>query len=285
MTRLAVFHSTVRAEEKLLLEAARARGVEVRLVDIRETILDPAAFTVDFDVALERSVSTVKGGYAVAFLEALGVPVVNPLRVARACEDKFQTSLILERAGIPAPRFALAFGPVEALRVVESFGGFPVVVKPPLGSWGRLLAKINDVDALEAVLEHKDVLGTPPQKAYYIQEFVRKPGRDIRAFLIGGETIAAIYRESAHWITNTARGGRAAACPVTEELAGLCRRVSVAVGGGCLAVDLFETGPGLQVNEVNHTMEFRNSEGPTGVDIAGAVADYCLRVAREGFRP
>ena len=284
MTRLAVLHSTVRAEEKLLLEAARARGLDVRLVDIRETVLDPAAFIVDFDVALERSVSTVKGGYAVAFLEALGVPVVNPLRVARACEDKFQTSLLLERAGIPTPRFALAFGPAEALRAVESFGGFPVVVKPPLGSWGRLLAKINDVDALEAVLEHKDVLGTPPQKAFYIQEYVRKPGRDIRAFLIGGETIAAIYRESPHWITNTARGGRASICPVTAELAALGRRDSDAVGGGCLAVDLFETGHGLQVNEVNHTMEFRNSEGPTGVDIAGAVIDHCLRAAKDGPR-
>jgi [lysine-biosynthesis-protein LysW]--L-2-aminoadipate ligase len=284
MVPLAIVHSTVRAEEKLLLEAARKRGAEVRLVDIREAVLDPAAFGVDFEVALERSVSTVKGGYAAAFLEAMGVPVVNPLRVARACEDKFQTSLLLAAAGVPTPRFALVFGPSEALRVVESFGGFPVVIKPALGSWGRLLAKVNDADALEAVLEHKDVLGTPPQKAYYIQEYVPKPGRDIRAFLVDGETIAAIYRESSHWITNTARGGRASACPVTDELAGLCRRASEAVGGGCLAVDLFETSRGLQVNELNHTMEFRNSEAPTGVDIAGAVIEYCLRVAKDGLR-
>jgi [lysine-biosynthesis-protein LysW]--L-2-aminoadipate ligase len=283
MTRLAIFHSTIRAEEKLILEAARSRGVAVSLVDIRESVLDPAAFRVDFDVALERSVSTVKGDYAVAFLESLGVPVVNPLRVARACEDKFHTSLLLGRAGIATPRFALAFDAERALEVVESFGGFPVVLKPPLGSWGRMLAKVNDRDALEALLEHKDVLGTPPQKAFYLQEFIRKPGgRDIRAFCVAGETIAAISRTSPHWITNTARGGTAAAYAVTPELSAVCRKASDAVGGGLLAVDLFESDRGLLVNEVNHTMEFRNSEGPTGVSISGAIVEHCLRAAEDG---
>jgi len=285
MTRLALFHSTIRTEEKLLLDAARARGIAVSVVDIRECILDPAAFRVDFDVALERSVSTVKGDYAVAFLESLGVPVVNPLRVARACEDKFQTSLLLGRAGVAVPRFAMVFDAARALQVVESFGGFPVVLKPPLGSWGRMLAKVNDRDALEAILEHKDVLGTPPQKAYYLQEFIRKPGgRDVRAFCVDGETIAAISRTSEHWITNTARGGTAAAYAVTPELAAVCRKASDAVGGGLLAVDLFESERGLLVNEVNHTMEFRNSEGPTGVSISGAIIDHCLRVAQDGAK-
>jgi [lysine-biosynthesis-protein LysW]--L-2-aminoadipate ligase len=282
MGTLAILHSTVRAEEKRLLEAARARGLDVRLVDIRAEIFDPEAGRPDFDVALERSVSTVKGDYAIAFLEAQGVPVVNSLRVARACEDKFITSLLLHRAGIPTPRFALAFGPAQAAEAVAALGGYPVVLKPPLGSWGRLLAKVNDGDALESLLEHKDVLGTPPQKAFYLQAFVRKPGRDIRAFVVGGETIAAIYRESAHWITNTARGGAARACPLTDELRSLCRRASEAVGGGLLAVDVFETDRGLEVNEINHTMEFRNSEAPTGVDIAGAVIDYAVGLGAGG---
>jgi [lysine-biosynthesis-protein LysW]---L-2-aminoadipate ligase len=279
---LAILHSTVRAEEKLLLDAARKRNVRVKLVDIRQEIFDPIAYKVDFDLALERSVSTVKGDYAAAFLETLGVPVVNPLAVARNCEDKFRTSLILTRAGIPCPRFALVFTPEQALQTVEAFGGFPVVLKPPLGSWGRLLAKVNDTDALEALLEHKDVLGTPPQKAFYIQEFVKKPGRDIRAFVVGDEVICAIYRESPHWITNTARGGTARICPVTDDLRGIGRRVSEAVGGGLLAVDIFEAGGGLLVNEVNHTMEFRNSEEPTGVSISGAIVDYCLAAMTKG---
>lgn len=279
---LAILHSTVRVEEKRLLEAARARGVDVRLIDIRTEIFDPRRGRPDFDAALERSVSTVKGDYAIAFLESYGVPVVNSLRVARVCQDKFLTSLQLHGAGVPTPSFALVFSPAQALEAVEGLGGFPVVLKPPLGSWGRLLAKVNDADALEALLEHKDVLGTPPQKAYYLQAFVRKPGRDIRAFVAGGETIAAIYRESPHWITNTARGGAARSCPLTDDLRSLCRRAADAVGGGLLAIDVFETDHGLEVNEINHTMEFRNSEGPTGIDIAGAIIDYAVGVMKDG---
>jgi len=276
MSTIAILHSTIRQEEKLLAEAAGARNLRMKWVDIRSEIFDPGTYRPDFDIALERSVSTIKGNYAAAFLEALGVPVVNPALVARRCEDKFLTSLLLSRAGIPTPRFALVFGLEPALRAVDACGGFPVVLKPPLGSWGRLLAKVNDQEALEALLEHKEVLGTPPQKAFYLQEFVRKPGRDIRAFVVGEDVICAIYREAGHWITNTARGAVARNCPVTDELRDICRRVSTVIGAGLLAVDLFETPDGLQVNEVNHTMEFRNSEEPTGISISGAVIDYCL---------
>jgi [lysine-biosynthesis-protein LysW]--L-2-aminoadipate ligase len=281
MNAIAIFHSTIRQEEKLLAEAAGARNVRIKWVDIRNEVFDPKTYRPEFDIALERSVSTIKGDYAAAFLEALGVPVVNPALIARRCEDKFLTSLLLTQAGIPTPRFALVFGLEQALQAVEACGGFPVVLKPPLGSWGRLLAKVNDREALEALLEHKEVLGTPPQKAFYIQEYVRKPGRDIRAFVVGKDAICAIYRESGHWITNTARGAKALNCPVTEELWDICRRVSGVIGGGLLAVDVFESPDALQVNEVNHTMEFRNSEEPTGVSISGAVIDYCLNQLKE----
>lgn len=282
MIRLAILHATVRKEEKLIRQAALDRKVEVRMMDIRQEVFNPDTFRVDFDIALERSVSTVKGNYAVAFLEAMAVPVINPLSVARICEDKFLSSLLLARENIPTLKFALAFTQEQAKQAVEEVGGFPVVVKPPRGSWGRLLAKVNDMDALEAVLEHKEVLGTPPQKAFYIQEYVKKPGRDIRAFVVGREVICAIYRESAHWLTNTSRGGRAFNCPVNEELQSICGRTAAALGDGLLAVDLLETDEGLKINEINHTMEFRNSEKPTGVNIALAIVDYCLQRVEEG---
>ena len=139
---------------------------------------------------------------------------------------------------------------------------------------------MNDRDAAESILEHKDVLGTYMHSIYYLQEYVRKPGRDIRAFVIGDETIAAIYRASEHWITNTARGGVATNCPVTPELNDLCVRAARAVGGGVVAVDVLESSAGLLVNEVNYTMEFRNSIETTGVDIPARVVDHVLAVAR-----
>jgi [lysine-biosynthesis-protein LysW]---L-2-aminoadipate ligase len=159
--------------------------------------------------------------------------------------------------------------------------GYPVVIKPVVGSWGRLLAKINDRDAAEAVLEHKAMLGSVQHSVYYIQEYIRKPGRDIRAFVAGDRTVTAIYRHSEHWITNTARGGEGEMCPITPELDELCVRAAQAVGGGVLAVDVLEhPDRGYLINEINHTMEFHSLMPTTGVDIPGMIVDYTAEVAR-----
>jgi [lysine-biosynthesis-protein LysW]--L-2-aminoadipate ligase len=174
----------------------------------------------------------------------------------------------------------VAFTPESALRAIEEIG-YPAVMKPVVGSWGRLLAKINDRDAAEALLEHKEHLGSYYHSIFYIQKYIAKPGRDIRAFVVGDETICAIYRESKHWITNTARGARTQKCPVTPELSDLCLRAAQAVGGGVLAIDLMETPEGLTVHEVNYTVEFRNSLAPTGVNIPAKIMDYVERVYRE----
>lgn len=172
-----------------------------------------------------------------------------------------------------------------ALKAIEEFG-YPVVLKPAIGSWGRLLSKINDRDAAEAVLEHKDVLGSYHHSIFYIQEYIRKPQRDIRAFVIDDRCVAAIYRHSEHWITNTARGGQASNCPVTEDLNDLCVRASLAVGGGITGVDLLEDPErGFLVNEVNYTIEFRNSISTTGVNIPEKVIDYVLAVGDKQINP
>jgi [lysine-biosynthesis-protein LysW]--L-2-aminoadipate ligase len=152
------------------------------------------------------------------------------------------------------------------------------VLKPDVGSWGRLVTKINDRDAAEAVVEHRSVLGTSQHTVFYIQEYVEKPDRDIRAFVVGDRCVAAIYRTSDHWITNTARGGSVSNCPITHELADASVGAARAVGGGVVAVDLLEGPNGLLVNEVNHTMEFKNSVEPTGVDIAAEIVSHVLVV-------
>jgi len=157
--------------------------------------------------------------------------------------------------------------------------GYPVVLKPAVGSWGRLLAKVNDRDAAEALLEHKTTLGSYHHSIFYIQRYVEKGGRDIRAFVVGDECVAAIYRTADHWITNTARGGHTSNCRVSPELAAISLRGARAVGGGVVALDIFETPGGYLVNEVNYTMEFKNSIAPTGVNIPQKIADYVLRVA------
>lgn len=277
MITIGLLHSTIRGDEKLIIDAARQRGVNVELIDIRTMNLNPEYPVSGIDVALERSVSTVKGDYAIRYFEALGIPVINSSAVAGICGDKFITSLVLRKNHVPTPDFTMVFTVEQAREIIEQMGGYPVVLKPALGSWGRMLAKVNDSEALEALIEHKDTLGSPHQKAYYFQRYVKKPGRDIRAFVVGGKTICAIYRTSPHWITNTARGGIATNCPVTRDLGAICKKASDAVGGGILAMDVFETDDGFSINEINHTMEFKNSEAPTGVSISGAIVEYCLK--------
>ncbi|WP_456476468.1 lysine biosynthesis protein LysX [Oceanithermus sp.] len=272
---LAILYDRIRGDEKLLFEAAGRQGLawkKVYLPQLRMDLEERPAGLEDVTAALERAVSQSRGLAASRYLTALGVPTVNRPEVIETAGDKWATSAALAAAGVPQPRTALALDPETALKVAEEWG-YPLVVKPVVGSWGRMVARVNDRDALEALLEHKQFMGYQHQ-LYYLQEFVEKPGRDIRVFVVGDEPIAAIYRASEHWITNTARGAVAENCPVTDDLAEISLAAAGAVGGGVLAVDVFESARGLLVHEVNHTIEFKNSVTPTRVDIPGKILAY-----------
>jgi [lysine-biosynthesis-protein LysW]--L-2-aminoadipate ligase len=269
--------SRVRVEEKLLLTEFERRGVAVVRFDDRELKFDLLRQSIECDVVIERCINHLRALYSLKVLNDWGVATVNKYEVANTCGDKLLTTTALVRDGVPSPRTIIAFTPEAALEAIEEIG-YPVVLKPAIGSWGRLLSRVNDRDAAEAILEHKVTLGSFHHGAFYIQEYVNKPGRDIRSFVVGDETICAIYRDSPHWITNTARGGLASNCPVTPEIDQLSRAAARAVGGGVVAVDLLESDRGLLVNEVNYTMEFRNSIDTTGVDIPARIVDYVLEV-------
>ncbi len=270
-----------------MLEAFQQRRIDATFIDDREIAFDLTSSDSTwnrYSIILERSLSQSRGMHLLHALESLGVPTLNRYAVAATCNDKYLTTAALLRHHVPTPRTLLAFTPDTALQALETLG-YPAVLKPTVGSWGRLLARVNDRDAAEALLEHKATLGSYQHSIFYIQEYIAKPGRDIRAFVVGDRTICAIYRNSQHWITNTARGADATNCPITPELDELCRSASRAVGGGILAVDVLESPRGLLVNEINATMEFRNSIAPTGVDIPGIVAEYVIAEAvasREG---
>jgi [lysine-biosynthesis-protein LysW]--L-2-aminoadipate ligase len=282
--RLAILTSRVRVEEKLLIEALQRRGVEFDIIDDGELLFDlaqPGERWRAYDAVFCRSVSQSRGLAVLHVLENWGIPVFNSAATTATCNDKLLTTLALLRAGIPVPRTMLAFDEPRAIEGIETLG-YPAVIKPISGSWGRLLSRINDRDAAEAVIEHRETLGSYQHHIHYIQEYVTKPKRDIRAFVVGDRTICAIYRASEHWVTNTARGAVTSNCPVTPDLDSLCIRAAQAVGGGILAVDVLEDEErGLLVNEINATMEFRNSIAPTGVDIPHEMLEYILSHVRE----
>lgn len=283
--KVGVLCSRLRVEEKLLFDALRKRGADYETIDDRQITLGLAenGFN-NYDVVLIRCLNHSRSFYAAKVLNSHAVRTVNTYEVIATCGDKLITTLALIKHGVPTLRTMVSFTPESALRAIEEMG-YPVVLKPLHGSWGRLLAKINDRDAAEAILEHKHTLGGYLHSIFYIQEYIEKPGRDIRSFVVGDETIAAIYRNSPHWITNTARGGRALNCPITPEIDYISRAAAKAVGGGVVAIDIMEAPEGrLLVSEVNHTPEFRNSIAPSGVDIPGKIIDYVLEVAMEPGR-
>ena len=281
-SQVGIVCSRVRVEEKLLFQAFEDLGHPALQIDDRSIATRVDDFNPGVGAALIRSISTTSGLYASHLFEAAGVPAINTYLTASTCADKILTSLVLAKAGVPQPITEVAFSEDAALEAIERMG-YPVVIKPPIGSWGRMVSRVNDRDAAEALLEHKSILGGIHHQTFYIQEYVNKPQRDIRAFVIGTETICAIYRTSEHWITNTARGGKATNCPVTPEIAEICFNTTQAISngeGGVLAIDLFEDPErGLLVNEVNHTMEFRNSIDTTGVPIPHRMAAYVLQKA------
>ena len=273
--RVGFLHSLIRKEEKLLLdELTRHPEAEVVMLDDRRLIFDLQRAP-EVDVVLERCINHSRAMHGLRLFESAGIRCVNTADVASVCGDKILTSLALKDHGVPQPALRIAFTEASALEAIDEIG-YPAVLKPAVGSWGRLLSKVNDREAAESILEHKAILGTYHHSIFYIQQYIEKHGRDIRSFVVGDECIAAIYRSSPHWITNTARGAEATDCRVTPAIADISLSAARAVGGGILAVDLFETPDGLLVNEVNYTMEFRNSLTTTGVNIPERMIRYLL---------
>jgi [lysine-biosynthesis-protein LysW]--L-2-aminoadipate ligase len=276
---LGVFCTIVRPEEKAILKAAEDRGIHAERIDDGEV-----TFPLDRppglpDVVLNRSVSHTRSTYATWCYTHYGVPTVNAPEVVDLAGDKIRTSLRLAERGIPTPRTVVALSPEAAMRAIEQIG-YPAVLKPAIGSWGRLMARVDDADAAEQILEHKAALPSPVHSVIYVQEYVPKPDRDLRVLVIDRQVIAAMYRHSENWRTNAARGATTEALTPSPELADLAIRAAEAVGGGVLAVDLMESPNGLVVHEVNPTPEFKALGAATGKDIAGAMVDYAVAVGR-----
>lgn len=286
--KIGLLHSLIRKDEKFLIdEFSAVKGVELVMIDDREISFNLGKDKFNYDVVVERSINHSRALHGLKLFDTAGVKTVNTYNVATICGDKLLTSCALAEHKVPQPEVRVAFTEESALKTIEEMG-YPVVLKPAVGSWGRLLSKVNDRDAAEAILEHKAVLGSYHHSIFYIQKYVEKtriengerlPGRDIRSFVVGDKCIAAIYRTSPHWITNTARGGKATNCTVTEELNDISVSAAKAVGGGIVAIDVFETEEGLMVNEVNYTMEYKNSIATTGVNIPQKMVEYVLQVA------
>jgi [lysine-biosynthesis-protein LysW]---L-2-aminoadipate ligase len=274
---LAFVASRVRVEEKLLLAELDRRGIGYQIVDPRTAVFTVDGRDLPYRSALLREISHYRALYGAKILEHSGVRVINSAEAVARCGDKLETTLALQRAGLPVPRCALALTPEAAAATLAEFG-YPAVVKPLTGSWGRMVSRLNDQDAATAVLEHRAALQNPLHRITYIQEYVDKPARDIRGLVAGDEVVGAVYRVSEDWRTNTARVADTRPCPVTDELAEILIATAKAIGDGFYGIDLLEDRDGaIYVNEVNHTPEFHGAAQALSTDIAACYIDHVLR--------
>jgi len=275
--KVLLVYTILRDEERIIDSALTKRGIKVEKVLGNKTLWELGSRIGEFSLAINRTLSASQATYISFLLEGQGIRVINPFRTLIICNDKALTTELLAKEGLPVPRTYLAFSPEKAFEALDRVG-YPAVVKPVNGSWGRLLAKVNDRDTAEAIISYRWNLGGIHQKAFYVQEYVNKPGRDIRVLVIGGKVRYAVYRNSSHWVTNTARGARATPCPISEEIKRICERVASIVGGDFIALDLFESDRGVLVNEVNSTPEFARSSRDVGVDVGKLIADFVEEV-------
>lgn len=277
--KIGLCYSRIRHDEKALLAELRDRDHDVLKIDVREqtfTLGEPPEALAELDLVIDRCLSTSRSTYLTQFCAQYGIPVCNDPTTAAVCADKVKTSLALADAGVPTPETTVAFTEEAALSAIESFG-YPCVLKPVVGSWGRLMAKIESRSAAEAIVEHKSTLGHYEHSVFYVQAFVEKPGRDLRVLVADGNPIAAMARSGDHWLTNAAQGAETTPYPVDDALETLVADASEAVGGGLLGVDLMETDAtesGYTVHEVNHTVEFRALNETVEADVPAAIVDY-----------
>ena len=277
MKSIGVIYDNIRWEEKAIITTAKKKGLDLKPINCNELMIDLDNSLDTPDILLQRCVSYFKSLHSTAALEGKGKKVINCLYTSIHAGNKLFTNILLKQASIPTPRSYIAFSRESAMKAIDDLG-YPVVLKPTIGSWGRLIALLNNKHAAEAVLEDREYM-FPLYQIYYIEEFVDRPPRDIRAIVVGDQVIGAIYRYSSNdqWKTNMALGGRAEECKVTNELEDICIKAARVLRGEIVGVDLMEdNAKGLLVHEVNNTTEFKNVARVTGKDIASMMLDHIV---------
>ena len=285
MQKICIVFDRLRTEEKLLQTQASGMGYETSMIDAKITRFntDSNKSEYDFgDVVLERCISYYRGLHFTACLEFLDVPVINSFEIANTCGNKMITSMLLKKNNIPTPKTYFSFSAESAMENFEKVG-YPLVIKPIIGSWGRSVMPIKDKDTADAIIENRQVTDGPQDRIYYLQEMIDRPPRDIRVITVGEQAVAAMYRKSSGGFkTNIALGAEPEICKITNEIEELCLNASKAVGGGILGIDLMEDkNRGLVVHEVNNTVEFKGLVKVAEKNIPKEMIDFAINYIRK----
>jgi len=285
MSKVCIVFDRLRAEEKMLQKEASEIGHDAVMLDAKITQINTDSKKEDYDfgdVVLERCVSYFRGLHFTSSLEFLDIPVLNKFEVANICGNKMFMTLQLKKNNIPTPKTYFSFSSESAAENLEKVG-FPLVIKPVIGSWGRGVMPLKDKDTMEAVFEIRDITDSPHDRIYYLQELIKRPPRDIRVITVGDEPIAAMYRKSSGGFkTNVALGAEPELCEITKEMEDLAVKSSKAMGGGILGIDMMEDDErGLIVHEVNNTVEFKGLAKVAQRNIPKEMIEFALNYVRK----
>lgn len=284
MSKISIVFDRVRAEEKMLQKEAEQLGYDTTSIDAKITRFSTESKKADYDfgnVVLERCVSYFRGIHFTACLEFLDIPVINTFEVANNCGNKMLTSLLLSKHKVPTPKTYFSFS-ADAARENLDKVGYPLVIKPIIGSWGRSVVPLKDKDTVDALFEIREFTDGPHDRIFYLQEMVKRPPRDLRAIIVGDEVVAAMYRKSSGFKTNIALGADPELCKITKEIEDLCLKASKAVGGGILGIDMMEDEKrGLVVHEVNNTVEFKGLAKVATKNIPKAMVEFAVNSVRK----
>jgi len=281
--KLTITFDRLRWEEKALSDAAKAAGLDASLIDVKGLVFEVPKARPEFgDVVLQRCISHYRSSLLTQALEGSGLRVINSSAVAETCSNKLATSIALSNAGVPTPRTMLALSPEGAEEAAEELG-YPFVLKPFTGSWGRMVTVVRDRATMQSLIEFKEELANPQeQHMYYLQEYIKRPPRDIRAIVAGDSIIACVHRIAppGEWRTNVARGAVSKAFKPDKELKEIILSAAEAVGGGILGVDAMEPESGYIVHEVNNTVEFKGAQSAVDTDIPAQLIKYVAQSSR-----
>ncbi|MCQ4350363.1 MAG: lysine biosynthesis protein LysX [Sulfolobales archaeon] len=281
--KLGVAYDVLRWEERDLFSEARKLGYDVRPLYIKDYAdLVGNSIGENLDAVIQRGISHSRALISTTLLESQGLRVFNDSLTLVRCENKAITLSLLAKSGVSIPRTAIAFSKEKALEIARKLG-YPVVIKPIEGSWGRMVAKAVDDDSLYSLMEYQDYTTLQFRTAYAIQEFVRKPDRDIRIFVIGDEAPVGIYRvNKTNWKTNTALGAKAEPLKIDPELRELAMKVKDVIGGFFLGIDVFEDPDrGYVVNEVNGVPEYKNTVRVNNFNVSGFLLKKLAEVIKK----
>ncbi|TRZ86824.1 MAG: RimK family alpha-L-glutamate ligase [Methanosarcinales archaeon] len=201
------------------------------------------------------------------------VAVINPPEAIARAANKYVSSCLFQKNGIPTPGTVVTGDVDAAIQALSSFGR--AVVKPVFGYKGIGVECVkNDPRGkakLKMLLEKNGML--------YMQEFIKNPGRDIRVFVVDGEVKGSIYRiaPAGSWINNLSQGGRAEACALTHEQEKIALKAAKVTGTVFAGVDIIE-GDRDYVLEINGTPSGKGIFEACGVDVTLGVAEYVFNL-------